>query len=261
MTTGACPPDVRWLVLAVLVACSHPAAPPPVLAGQGAPRVELDASAKLISRGYRDLALVELPPLPARRGLDLREEASCRAHLDYVRRVLAWDVSVSADEHDDALRRLARVARAHRGDCRIDADALLAADAPRRVGGCTGSSTAYATRAWTLVAVVASTPGRRAAASANVARIAWRHAESWSTVEAWIAAGEAHVRALRASTGDATLARWAVAAYENALRTPRAIRGQTITAAQVARIASGLARITEGPAADRARAIRAQLST
>jgi hypothetical protein len=247
VTTGACLQDMRWLVI-TLVACSHAPPTPAPLSARHDLQVEITPATELIQRDER---LVELPPLPAKRGIDIAGDQSCRAHLAAVQRY-------DARTHDDDLQRLIRVATLTGGDCRIDADALLAEAAPIRIGGCMGASIEDAKLAWTRVALVATTRARRAAALRNVATLAWDAARFSIGTAAWIAAGDAYVKASDADRDALDLSTAAVDGYENALRVPFVQRTQ-ITRANVAHIAGKLGAILDGPAADRARAIRARL--
>lgn len=240
------------VLLGFATACARPVPPAPIASHHEA-RVAIALDAKLVTADYRDLELFGLPPLPPKRGLDLVEEATCRAHYAHV---LAG--RGSSDVREDDLRRLARIASQITGDCRIDADALFAEDAPYNLGGCTGTAPAEAIIAWRRIAAVASTRARRAAALRNLAALAWRIAVYDVRVDAWIDVGDAYVLAADADPNDPVLSRFAVDAYENALRVPFAT-DIAIEPAQRRRVARGLERITDGAAGDRARALRLRL--
>jgi hypothetical protein len=231
---------VVGVVVIGLVGCSQ--VTPNAIESHRAPStITLLPPDQLIERDYRAWQLVELPSLPEKRGIDLAEDKACRAELLHVQ---------SIRPKPDELARLVRTAAQSDGDCRVDTDELLAAMAPFRVGGCMGATSEEAKIAWVRVAIVASTRARRAAALRNVAMLAWREA-TWSReIERWLAAGDAFVRAIDASTEREELAVWAVDAYENALRV-------TIYGDDARVIGARLAAITEGAAGDRAYALRA----
>jgi hypothetical protein len=233
---------MRWLVIA-LVACSHQASAPTTISSRHDAPVAIAPAAGLIDHAY--VALVALPPLPEKRGLELSGDKACRAHLTQVR---SYDHRTRADD----LQRLIRVATLTGGDCRIDADEMLAADAPYRIGGCTGASLDEAILAWTRVAMVATTRARRSAALRNVASLAWDSATRGGVVAEWLVAGDAYVKASQSDRDTLELSTYAVDAYENALRMHPA-------AADVERIANKLDEIVDGTAGDRARAIRSRL--
>lgn len=230
---------MRWLVLAV-VGCSHAAAP--ALESHRAPApIELLPSDQMIEHSRRALELVALPPLPAKRGIDLAEEKTCRAHLRAVQR--------NMDGLSD-VETLVRIAAETNGDCRIDTDAMLGAEAPLHSGGCRGPSATEAKQAWLRVALVASTRARRAVAMRNLAMLAWYEAIWRRDPAVWIAVGDAFVRAVDVTDDREELSRFAVDAYENALRV-------TTYLEDALAIGRRLAAITEGAAADRAYALRA----
>jgi hypothetical protein len=249
---------MRWPVLVALVACSRQA-PAPTIASHHEARVEVARTTELATRSYRELELVELPPLPAKRGIDLGEEKTCRAHYRHVQRIYNGELGGSDADRTDDVRRLARVAIQAGGDCRIDTDALFASEAPYHFGGCRGVSPREGVIAWTRVAAVASTPARRAAALHNLASVAWMNALRERHIDPWIDAGTAYVRAAQSDPSDRVLSGWAVDAFENALRTPLADH-VAITREQVLRIDRMLAHVSDGQAADRARALRARIS-
>ena len=230
--------DVRWLWLIVVfvIACGGASQPPPVIAGQAPITGEVRRSNVTLGLDF-DLDLVELPPVPEKRGLDLAGEATCRTLF----------------ERGDDLHRLIRVATLTGGDCQIDVDGMLGAYAPYRIGGCTGASVDEAVVAWKRVALVATTHGRLRAALNNVAQLSWYLAWSLSTPDAWADAGDAFVRASREDDA-LELASRAVDAYENALRRPK------LSPKLVARIARGLEQVHDGVAGDRAHPLRARLS-
>ena len=255
MTTRACLIGMRWSLVVTLAACTRSTAPAPVIAAHHV-GTSVAAARVTVWIDHDDLGMVALPDLPAKRGIDRIEESTCRAHLKHVQGLSRK--LVSYEQREDDMNRLARAAMQVGGDCRIDTDEMFEANAPTRVGGCMGASVDEALLAWRRVAAVASSPARRAAALRNVATLAWRDAQREGVVDRWILAGDAHVSAAASDSNDLALSSLAVDAYENALRTPLVAK-RTIDRAKVIEIAHKLERITDGSAADRARALRARL--
>ena len=231
---------MRWLVLA-LAACATPSAP--------AIESRCAVPAVVASKPpIRYLDLVAMPPLPEKRGFDRIEERACRAQYEHVKRMPYQPLVVELDE----MHRLVRLAVDAGGDCRIDTDAMLAAQASYHIGGCRGPSADEAFGSWVRLAAVASTRARRAAALRNVASLAWRIARSsGDSVDAWIDVGDRFVRAADADPNALVLSIAAVEAYERALS--RASRDA------MKKIRRRLERIVDGSAGDRARALRERL--
>ena len=225
-----CLRDVRWLLI-LLAACGSPPPRPALSAYCATPRLADTTRGR--ERDFK--TLVELPPLPAKRGA-----LSCSTDVERA-------VRIRIEPFED--QQLVRHAIARGGDCRIEVDAHFASYAPYRIGGCTGASADEALRPWTLVAAVASTPARRAAALRNVAALAWRLARYGENADAWIEAGDRYLAAIEADPNTLELSLAAVAAYEHAIRVSR-------DRDQIAKITRRLAQIVDGAAADRARALR-----
>jgi hypothetical protein len=229
------------VVVVLFAACATPSRVAEPLSSQHAPVASLEASSDV----FATLELVAMPPLPARHRLDVLAERACRAHLEVARGFVD-------DTHED-LRRLVRVAIETGGDCRIEADDLLAERAARRIGGCTGTSPEIAIEQWALVAAVGSTHARRAAAQRNVATLAMWIADYTDDAARWITAGDAFVKAVALDRDDQTLSAAAVESYL------RAVTQKKLAPEQKAHAAHMLERIVDGAAGDRARLLRARL--